>query len=464
MSGTARAMFQSLGVRNYRLFAGGQVISLTGTWVQTVAQDWLVLDLSGNSAAALGVVTALQFTPMMLLVAYAGVLADRFDKRLMLIVVQSCFALLALGMGLLVVSGSAQLWHVYVFAALLGCAQSFDTPTRQAFVSEMVGADRLPNAVALNSATFNSARLVGPAVGGILIAAFGVGPSFLVNSASYIAVLSALLAMRPSELVRAKRVERGRGQIVAAIRYVRGRPDLLQAFTLVFVVGTMGMNFMLTLPLLAKVEFKVGAAQFGLLGSALAAGALVGALLGTRRRTRPSAWLHLAFAGLFGALESLLAFAPSFLFAALIVAPTGALLIAHNNVANARVQLGAPGQMRGRVMALYMLVFIGGTPVGALLVGAVSQRFGARAGILLGGLSVLAAAAVVAMLHARSQGVRVWIDVLPRPRVHLLVPPEPGAEADAGLAAIPAVAEASEVGAAVAGEQRPAAGRAPAAR
>jgi MFS family permease len=415
-------VFSSLRVRNYRLFAGGQVISLTGTWVQTVAQDWLVLDLSGNSAAALGVVTALQFTPMMLLAMYAGVLADRLDKRLMLIIVQSCFALLALGMGLLVVSGSAQLWHVYVFAALLGVAQAFDTPTRQAFVSEMVGADRLPNAVSLNSATFNAARLVGPAVGGLLIATFDVGPSFLVNAVSYLAVITGLLSMRPSELVRSKPIERGRGQIAAAVRYVRGRGDLVQAFALVFVVGTMGMNFMLTLPLLAKTDFHVGAAQFGLLSSALAAGALVGALLGSRRRQRPSGWQHLGFAALFGLLETTLTFAPSFLLAALVVAPTGAALIAHNNVANARVQLGAPSTMRGRVMALYLMVFLGGTPVGALLVGAICERFGARAGIAAGGVSVLLATAVIAVMHARNTGLHVSIEVLPRPRVRLALP------------------------------------------
>jgi MFS family permease len=435
------AMFQSLGVRNYRLFAGGQLISLTGTWVQTVAQDWLVLELTGNSAAALGAVTALQFLPMMLLSMYAGLLADRLDKRTMLIVVQSCFAALALGMGLLVVSGAVQLWHVYTFALLLGIAQAFDTPARQAFVGEMVGADRLPNAVALNSATFNTARLAGPAAGGILIAAFDVGPAFLLNAATYVGVLGALLAMRSRELVRSRRIERGRGQIAAAVRFVRGRTDLKQAFLLAFVVGTMGMNFMLTLPLLAKVDFGVGAAQFGLLSSALAGGALVGALLGSRRSGRPSAWLHLAFAGIFGALEMAVAFAPTFVLAMLIVAPTGAMLIAHNNVANARVQLGVPAQLRGRVMALYMMVFLGGTPLGALIVGFISEEFGARAGILAGGLSVLLTALVAAVLHARRQGVAVSIDLLPRPRMHFTMPAGAAAEAEAEVAAATAAAD-----------------------
>jgi predicted MFS family arabinose efflux permease len=362
MSPALSTMFHSLGVRNYRLFVIGQVISLTGTWVQTIAQDWLVLELTGNSGTALGVVTALQFAPMLLMTLYAGVLADRLDKRKLLMVTQSVMAMLALGMGVLVVSGAVQLWHVYVFAGLLGAAQAFDNPTRQAFVSEMVGPDRLPNAVALNSATFNTARLVGPAVGGLLIAAVDVGPAFLINAATYGAVIAAFLLMRSADLARSDRVERSRGQVVEGLRYVRSRPDLLMIVALVFVVGTMGMNFNLTLPLLAKAEFGVGAASFGLLSTAFAGGALAGALMGTRRRGRPSARLHLTFAALFGVLEMAVAFAPSFAFAALLLVPTGAFLIGHNNVANARMQLGTPAHLRGRVMALYMLVFLGGTP------------------------------------------------------------------------------------------------------
>jgi MFS family permease len=397
-------MFRSLAVRNYRLFISGQVVSLTGTWVQTVAQDWLVLNLSHNSGIALGATTALQFVPMMLFALHAGVLADRLDKRKILVVVQSSLGVLALCMGVLVVSGLVQLWHVFVFAALLGLAQAFDTPTRQAFVSEMVGAERLPNAVALNSATFNTARLIGPAVGGLLIAAVGVGPAFLVNAASYGAVITGLSMMRPHELNRGRRLAKGKGQIRTAVRHVRERPDLLRVFLIVLVVGTMGMNFMLTLPLLAKVEFGVGPAMFGLLGTALASGALAGALVGTRRKGRPSARVHLALAAAFGALEVAVAFAPTFAVAALVLVPTGAALIGHNNVANARVQLGVPDGLRGRVMALYVLVFIGGTPVGALLIGEVADRFGPRAGLMVGGVSVLITVAVFAVLRVRSSG------------------------------------------------------------
>ncbi len=413
-------MFQSLGVRNYRLYAAGAVVSLTGLWAQMIAQDWLVLELSGNSGTALGLVTALQFVPVLLLTLWGGVIADRLDKRKILFATQAALGLLALAMGALVVSDAVRLWHVYVFAALLGTVAALDTPTRQSFVSEMVGPDRLPNAVALNSAVFNSARLVGPAVGGLVIAGFGVGPAFLLNGVTAIAVLTAIVAMRPGELLRGTRMPRAGGQLLEGLRYVRGRPDLLLVVTLMGVIGTMGVNFNLTLPLLAKAEFAVGAASFGLLTSAFAGGALVGALVGSRRRGRPSAVLLLSLAALFGLLEVLVAFAPTFAIAALVLVPTGAFLIGHNNVANARVQLGTPARLRGRVMSLYLLVFLGGTPVGALLVGWISDQFGARAGLVVGGASVLAAVGVLALVRLRRNGMKVRLHRLPRPHVHLV--------------------------------------------
>jgi predicted MFS family arabinose efflux permease len=400
MSPTFAVMTSSLRVRNYRLFASGQIISLTGAWMQTIAQDWLVLRLSHNSGTALGVVTALQFTPVLLLTLYGGVLADRLDKRKLLIGVQVGMGFLALCMGILVVSGAAQLWHVYAFAICWGIGQSLDTPTRQAFVSELVGRDNLPNAVALNSATFNSARMLGPAIGGLLIAWVDVGPAFLINAASYLAVIAALWRMDPSQLRRGEGIARQRGQVVEGLRYVRSRPDLLMVLVLVFLIGTLSMNFGLTLPLLARATFGVGAASFGLLSTAFAAGALCGALVGSRRRTRPSAGALLSFAAVFGVMELAVAFAGSFVMAAVFLVPTGAFLIAHNNAANARIQLGADPQLRGRVMALYMLVFMGGTPVGAVAVGALSQHFGARFGLALGGVSAIIAAGGLAALRA----------------------------------------------------------------
>ncbi|EXG79540.1 MFS transporter [Cryptosporangium arvum] len=396
-------MFSSLSVRNYRLFAGGQIVSLTGTWAQMTAQDWLVLDLSHNSGTALGVVTALQFTPVLLLTLWAGALADRLDKRKVLIATQAASMLLALGMGALVVTGSAQLWNVYVFALLLGTVNAFDTPTRQSFISEMVGPDRLPNAVSLNSATFNSARLLGPAVGGLVIATFGTGPAFLLNGASYVAVLIGLFAMRPGDLLTGKRVERGRGQVAEGLRFVWGRKDLLLVIAMMSVLGTLGMNFNLTLPLLAKVEFDVGPASFGLLSAAFAGGALIGALIGARRTTRPSARWVLSCAVVFGVLECAVAFTPNFGIAALVLLFVGLAFIAHNNAANARVQLGTPAHLRGRVMSLYMLVFLGGTPLGSLIVGPISERYGPRAGLLLGGAAVLIAALTLAAARMRAR-------------------------------------------------------------
>jgi MFS family permease len=401
MSPALRQMTGSLRVRNYRLFAGGQVVSLTGTWMQTIAQDWLVLQLTHNSGTALGIVTALQFSPTIFLALYGGVLADRFDKRRLLIGVQAAQGLLALGMGVLVLSGAVQLWHVYVLALLLGVARSFDVPTRQAFVTELVGPDLLPNAVALNSATFNSARILGPAIGGLVIAWVDVGPAFLLNGVSFVAVIAALWRMDPAELFRGPRAVRARGQVREGLRYVWGRPDLMMVVFLMAVVGTLGMNFNLTLPLLARAEFGVGAASFGLLSTAFAVGALCGALVGTRRRTRPSAVVLLSFAAVFGVLEIVLAFAPSFPLAAAVLVPAGAFLIAQNNAANSRMQLGTDPQLIGRVMALYMLVFMGGTAVGAPIVGAICEAYGVRSGLVLGGASTLAAVAVLAVA-------RVW--------------------------------------------------------
>jgi MFS family permease len=393
-------MTGSLRVRNYRLFAGGQVVSLTGTWMQAVAQDWLVLDLSGNSPAALSFVIALQFAPFLLLGLYSGVLADRFDKRRVLMVVQAAMMLVALTLGLLVVTGAVRLWHVYALALMLGVANAFDTPTRQSFVSELVGAELLPNAVALNSATFNTARIVGPAVAGLVIAWLGVGPAYLLNALSYVAVLIALARMDPGALMRGQRVLRGPGQVREGLRYVRSRPDLLMVMLMVSVIGTIGMNFPLTLPLLARAEFGVGAHAFGLLWSAFAIGALGGALVGTRRRTRPPATLLLVCAAVFGLLEMAVAFAPTFWVAAALLVPTGAFLIGHNNAANSRVQLGADPMLRGRVMALYTLVFLGGTTIGSLVVGGVSEVYGVRAALVLSGSAVVLAAAALAAARA----------------------------------------------------------------
>jgi MFS family permease len=395
--------FRSLSVRNYRLFASGQIVSLTGTWAQRVAQDWLVLVITHNSGTALGITTALQFLPMLLFGLYGGVLADRHDKRALLVGTQLAMGLLALVLGLLTVTGSVQLWQVYALAFGLGLASVIDIPTRQAFVSELVGPDELPNAVGLNSATFNSARIVGPAVAGVAISGVGTGWVFLGNAVSYVAVLIGLLMMRTTELFVTARPPRSPGQLVEGIRYVRSRPRMYVPILLTFMVGTFGLNFQITLSLIAKATFHADAGSFGLLTSALALGSLLGALGSARRTGLPRLRTMLVSALTFGVLEVVDGFAPSFWLLAVLLVPTGAAVLTFTTTTNAIVQLGAEPQVRGRVMALYLTVFIGGTPLGAPLVGVLAEHAGPRASLFVGGaVCVLSALAAAAFLRRRS--------------------------------------------------------------
>ncbi|HUR13934.1 MAG TPA: MFS transporter [Mycobacteriales bacterium] len=386
--------FSSLAVRNYRLFATGQVISLSGTWAQRVAQDWLVLQLSHDSGSALGVVTALQFLPVLLFGLYGGLLADRYDKRRLLAGAQVSMGVLALVLGVLNVTGTVQLWHVYVLAFALGLATVVDTPTRQAFVSEMVEPADLPNAVSLNSATFNASRILGPALAGLAIAQWGTGPVFLANALSYAAVVTGLARMRPAELLRSTPTPRQRGQLREGLRYVRERRHLAVPILLVFMVGTFGLNFQITLSLVAKLVFHRGASQFGLLTSAFALGSLIGALA-SAGRGRPSPRRMVLAALAFGVLEVAVGLAPSFGSMMVLLVPTGAAVLLFTTSANAIVQLGTDAAVRGRVMALYVLVFLGGTPVGAPLVGLLAEHLGPRASLTIGG-AVCAVSAVVA--------------------------------------------------------------------
>jgi MFS family permease len=385
MSPGLETTFRSLRVRNYRLFAAGQVVSLSGTWAQRVAQDWLVLDLSHNSGVALGITTGLQFLPVLLFGLYGGVLADRYDKRNLLVAAQAVMGVLALVLGLLVVTGSVQLWHVYALAFLLGMAGVVDGPVRQSFVSEMVGPADLPNAVSLNSVTFNTSRIIGPALAGLAISGLGTGPVFLVNAASYVAVIVGLCAMRTAELHDARRVPRAKGQLRAGLSYVRSRPELMVPIVLVFLVGTFGLNFQITLALVVKEVFHKGPSSYGLLTSMLAVGSLLGALT-TARRSAPPRQRTLIGAGVaFGLLEVLLGVVPSYAVMAVLLVPTGAAVLIFTTTANASVQLAAAPEMRGRVMALYVLVFLGGTPIGAPLLGALTEVLGARSSLLIGG-------------------------------------------------------------------------------
>jgi MFS family permease len=422
-------MFAALRVRNFRLYASANLVSLTGTWMQRIGQDWLVLQLSGGSGVALGITTALQFAPTLLFSFYGGVLADRYDKRRVLVATQAVMGALALALGLLVATDAIVLWHVYLLAAALGVASSLDMPVRQSFVSEMVGPDRLANAVSLNSTVFNGARLVGPAVAGSLIGFAGgnTAPAFLVNAASFAVTIGALLAMRGSELRRSPPAPRSRGQLREALVYTRRHPDLLLAMGLAFVAGTFGFNTQITIALMAREEFGLGAAAFGFLSTCYAVGSLSGALLSTRRSTRPLQRFLVLSAAAFGVLLVVSGLMPSETSFAVLLVPTGAAALVFSVACNSFVQLGVDPQVRGRILALYFMCFMGGTPVGAPLIGWVSEHLGARWGLIAGGLAVVVAAVVAGALLARGRRVRLELHVAP-PSAHLHVAaPRPAA-------------------------------------
>lgn len=395
---------RSLKVRNYRLYFAGQLVSLTGTWAQRVAQDWLVLQLT-NSGTALGIVTALQFGPALLLSMYGGALADRGNKRRLLLATQTGIGLAALALGLLDVSGAVRLWHVMALATILGVVSAIDTPIRQSFVVEMVGAEELPNAVALNATTFNLARIIGPAIAGVVISTFGTGWAFLGNAASTLAVLLGLGLMRTAELFPSKPVDRKPGQYRDALRYVRRRSDLMLPMVLIFVLGTFGYNYQITIALIAKQVFHRGADSFGLLSTTLAVGATIGAVAATFRRRRPSRLFLILAAVAFSITEMVAGSMPNFLATAIALVPAGLAMITMAQAANATVQLGVEPTMRGRVMGLYILCFMGGTPFGAPIVGWVAEAFGPRWGMLGGGLVCLVATLAIGGWLSRSRGV-----------------------------------------------------------
>ena len=412
--------FRSLHVYNYRLWASGAIVSNTGTWMQRVAQDWLVLTaLTDNSGVAVGITTGLQFAPMLLLSPVAGLLADRLPQRWLLMATQGLMGLWGLVLGLLVVTDTAQLWHVYVLATLLGITAAIDAPARQTFVAAMVPKDMLPNAVGLNSASFHAGRLIGPAVAGVLIAALGsTGPVFLVNAATFGATMLSLALMRATELYPMERARKGKGQIRDGLRYVRGRPDIMMILFIVGMVGTFGFNFQLTTALMARLEFDKGAADYGLLGSIMAIGSLTGALLGARRE-RPRLRLVVAATAAFGVFATVASLMPTYELFAISLIPVGVSSLTLMTAANATVQMSTDPAMRGRVMALYMAIFMGGTPIGAPLIGWVGEAFGARWTIAIGGLVSLTVAAVAVVHIVRSRDVTVRYRLTERP--HLLL-------------------------------------------
>jgi MFS family permease len=397
-------------VRNFRLFAGGQLVSVAGTWMMVVAQDWLVLSLTDDSAGALGLVTALQFAPLLLLTLHAGGLADRHDKRRLLIAANLVSGTGAAALAALVLTGRVQLGHVYVFALLLGTVNAVEVPTRMAFVSELVGSELLPNASALSAAYFNLARVAGPAGAGLLVAWWGTGPVMAVNAVSYLATVAGLRLIRPAELHRGgPRPQRAR--VRDGVRHLLGRRDLLPPIALVAVAGMIGFNFQLTLPLLAKTVFATDAASFGLLTTAMAAGSLVAAFATTARRGRPPLRLVTGTALAFGVLQALAGLAPGFGAALVLLFCVGFASVSFAQAANHHIQLGTDPAYRGRVMALYTLLFQGTTPVGALLTGAVSEAYGVRRAMVAAGTVCALAAAAAALCRSGRRASAVCTDL-----------------------------------------------------
>jgi MFS family permease len=383
-------------------------VSNVGTWMQRVAQDWLVLHLPGNSGTELGITTGLQFLPILLLTPYAGVIADRFPKRRLMQLTQAMMAVTSLALGLIAVLGVAQTWHVYLIALLFGVGAAFDAPARQSFVSEMVGRDDLTNAVGLNSASFNAARILGPALAGLMIGALGGGAEatgwvIMINAVSYLAVIWQLQRMNTALLHTADVQPRRPGMLLEGVRYVRSQPKMILILIVVFFAGTFGMNFQITSALMATQVFGKGASEFGLLGSAMAVGSLTAALLNARRVRIRLRLVVIAAVG-FGVAEIVAGMLPSYVVFALFAPVIGFTALTMLNSANATLQTESDPLIRGRVMAFYFTIVMGGTPLGAPVIGWVGQHLGARWTLVVGGVLTIAGVALALSVYARLRG------------------------------------------------------------
>jgi MFS family permease len=386
------------------------MVSNIGTWMQRTAQDWLVLaQLTRHNATAVGVVMALQFGPHLLLLPFTGFAADHLDRRKLLIATQAALGTLALGLGILTIAGLVQLWHVYVFAFLLGGVSAFDAPARQTFVSELVGETDLSNAVALNSTSFNAARMIGPAIAGVLIASVGSGWVFLINAASFVAVLCSLGFLRVGEFHLSKRAVRARGSLAEGFRYVWKRPDLKAVLLMLFLIGTFGLNFPIFISTMSVTVFHAGASQYGLLSSIMAIGTVAGALLAARR-AKPHIAVLFAGAAIFGAGCALAAIAPSYGLFGLALVVIGVSAQTVTTTTNSTMQLSTEPAMRGRVMAIFLAIALGGTPLGAPVVGWVADTFGPRWALGVAAASGFAAAIVGIRYLAKYRQLRVFID------------------------------------------------------
>ncbi|MEE3622753.1 MFS transporter [Nitrospirillum sp. BR 11752] len=401
--------FRALANHNFRLWTVGGIVSNVGTWMQRTAQDWLVLtELAHvNGASAVGVVMALQFGPLALLLPFSGFAADYFDRRLLLFCTQAASGLLALGLGLLTVLGLVQLWHVYIFAFLLGCVAAFDSPARQTFIGELVGEADLANAVALNSTSFNAARMIGPAVAGMLITAVGTGWVFLINAASFVAVIGSLCLLRPADFHSRVRAVRSRGSLVDGFRYVWRRPDLLAVLLMLFLIGAFGLNFPIFISTMSVHAFQAGSGEYGVLSSTMAIGSVVGALLAARRAA-PSVPLLIGAALLFGAGCALAAVMPTTWTFGTVLVIIGVAAQTFTTSSNSLVQLSTDSAMRGRVVALLLAIGVGGTPLGAPVVGWVADVAGPRWALGVGAAAGLVAALVGVRYLVKHVGWRPW--------------------------------------------------------
>jgi MFS family permease len=432
-------MFRSLSLFNYRLWFIGALVSNVGTWMQRTAQDWIVLtELTDHDAVAVGITMALQFGPQLLLLPVSGLIADRVDRRKLLMLTQSLMALLGLGLGLIMLLGVAELWQVYGFALGLGIVSAIDAPARQAFVSELVSDRSIPNAVALNSASFNGARLIGPALAGILIAVVGAGWVFMINVATFVVMLAALKMIRTSELQPSPRASRERGQIRAGFRYVASRPDIVVILVIVFLVGTFGLNFAIFTATMATVEFGRGASEYGALSSILAIGSVAGALMAARR-DRPRMGVAILAAIAFGFACLVAGLMPGYWSFAVSLIAVGFCSMTLLTSANAYVQTTTVPVLRGRVMAVYMAILAGGTPVGAPLVGWVSNQYGPRWALGVAAVSGILAGLIALAWMVVSRHLRLRFDRTARPLFRLQHDGDRRDEIAAALAADEAV-------------------------
>src|SRR3954465_3436218 len=390
----APGAFRSLRNYNYRIWAAGAIVSNVGTWMQRIAQDWLVLtQLTNRNATAVGIVMSLQFGPQVLLLPVTGYAADHYDRRKLLYATQAAMGLLALGLGILTISGAVQLWHVYVFAGLLGAVAAFDAPARQTFVSDIVGEADLSNAVGLNSTSFNAARMIGPAIAGLMIARVGTGGVFIFNAVSFLAVIVSLMFLRVSELHRSPFKNVVKGRLADGFRYVGTRRDLQVVLLMLFLIGTFGLNFPIFISTMSVTVFHAGAGEYGLLTSTMAVGSVIGALM-SARRGRPTMPILITGSLVFGIGCAVAAVMPDYRLFGLVLVVIGTFGQTFTVSANSLVQLSTTPEMRGRVLAILMAIFAGGTPIGAPVVGRIADAFGPRWALGVGAAAGLAASGV----------------------------------------------------------------------